>query len=148
MKNKKTKLVIAIVIGIVILGVDFYAGVLTGKTKKMPGALNQQKGMQTSKFTNRQNDFLMGEIMSKDDKSITLKLANGGSRVILFSDSTEVGKFVTGSIADMEIGKSVIANGKTNQDGSITAQSIQIRPDKNLPGQPGEVPPQNPEPKL
>ena len=88
---------------------------------------------------NGAGDFAAGQVISKDDKSITIKTRNGGSQIVFFSDSTIVGKTVEGSAADLANGQQVMANGKNNADGSLAAQNIQIRPaDQQPPGPPGQ----------
>jgi len=78
--------------------------------------------------TGPNGDFTTGEITGKDDKSITIKTRDGGSKIIFFSDSTTIGKAEQGSVADLNNGEQVVVNGKSNPDGSLSAQNIQIRP--------------------
>lgn len=69
-----------------------------------------------------------GDVLAKDDSSITIKLSNGGSKIILYSSTTLINKMTTGSADDLSVGEFVTVMGTTNTDGSLTAQNIQIRP--------------------
>ncbi len=134
------KILPIIIIVVVIAGAGaFYGGMKYSQSKTVrPQQLQANLGASlrggNGSFGNRTGtgagaNFASGEIISKDDNSITIKLRDGGSKIIFYSDTTEVDKFVAGTANDLEIGKTVTINGKTNSDGSIAAQSIQLRPD-------------------
>lgn len=119
----------------------FYGGMAFAKTKA--GALGRRGGdIQSARgaglpggagFVRRGGDggFASGEILAKDSASITVKLRDGGTKIVFFSDATEIGKFTSGAAADLEVGKAVTVVGKANADGSIAAQTIQLRPEES-----------------
>ncbi|MDO8469981.1 MAG: hypothetical protein Q7S84_03120 [bacterium] len=78
--------------------------------------------------------FLAGEVVSKDASSVTVKLRDGGSRVVFISTSTQVLASRPGTLNDVMVGEELTIQGITNADGSISAQSIQVRPNAP-PGQ-------------
>ncbi len=71
--------------------------------------------------------FIAGNVIAKDSSSITLKLRDGGSKIVFISGTTAITKSATGTVQDLNIGSEVTANGSANTDGSISAQSIQVR---------------------
>lgn len=72
--------------------------------------------------------FVGGEVIKKDPEGITLKLRDGGSRIVFTSSSTKVTKNVSGKLEDIEGGNQVLISGTGNQDGSMTAAVIQLSP--------------------
>lgn len=77
-----------------------------------------------------------GEIIAKDEKSITIKLRDGGSKIIFLSGTTAINKSATGTIDDLKVGTQVTATGTINTDGSVSAQMVQIRPEMTVPTTP------------
>ena len=130
------KKIIPIIIALIVVGGGaFYGGMQFAQSKMPQGfAQRQQLGASAIGSLNERTGnragvgFVAGEIIAKDDKSITVKLQDGGSKIVFLSGSTEIVKSVSGTSNDLEVGKTVMINGTTNQDGSITAKSIQERP--------------------
>lgn len=138
------------VVAVALIGVGcFYGGLTYGKGGK-PGVDNfgkgdfanlsdseraerfAQMGNGTNPVGQRANkisgvDMIGGEIISIDDVSITVKLPDNGSKIIYISDSTKVNKMIEGNLEDLTNGTAIMINGKTDSDGNITAEMIQIR---------------------
>ncbi|MFA5087370.1 MAG: DUF5666 domain-containing protein [Candidatus Paceibacterota bacterium] len=128
--NKKY-LIIGIVLMVVIGVGSFYGGMVYGQSKKISGQGNFQAMANGQKRTGAgtgQTGLVNGSIVSMDDKSITIKLSSGGSKIVFLSASTKVSKMADGALSDLQTGAGVMITGTSNQDGSVTAQSIQIRP--------------------
>ncbi len=150
----KKSIIIFIVVIAVVGGGAFYGGIQYGKSQGGNGFANlsaeqrqarmQQMGANVGSFRNGNSrggaGFVNGDIISKDNQSITIALRSlgqnssenqnnqAGSKIVFFSTSTQVSKFSAGNLDDLVIGSSITVNGTNNQDGSITAQIIQIRP--------------------
>lgn len=140
-----SKKIIAIIISIAIVGGgSFYAGMKYSQSKNSTigrgGFANLSPEERQARFqqfgvngAGRQGGmranggFIGGEIISKDDKSITVKLNDGGSKIILFSTSTQIIKSSAAAAKDLKIGQNITANGDVNQDGSVSAKLIQLR---------------------
>jgi hypothetical protein len=70
----------------------------------------------------------MGQVVKNDGSTITLSLPDGsGSRLVMLSASTTVMKASVAPTSALAVGSNVAVIGAANTDGSISAQSIQVR---------------------
>ncbi|SRR6266404_1210434 len=67
-----------------------------------------------------------GQIISADNNSVTVKMMDGSTKIVILSSGTMIGKTTTASASDLTNGSNVTVFGTTNSDGSITAQNVQI----------------------
>lgn len=128
-----------IITALVVGGGAFFTG-MKYQESKAPALGNNMRGqfqggrqgMMGGQNGNRQGRFgggaVMGEIISSDDKSITVKLSDGSSKIVLLSESTTVSKSETGVKGDLKVGEKVGVFGMDNSDGSVTAQNVQLNP--------------------
>ncbi len=132
-----SKIIGSVVIVLIIAGGSFYGGMAYAKNNSTVsfrsgssnGQLTAGLGNRTGGSFGRTNGgFVAGEILSKDATSITVKMQDGSTKIVLVSKSTQVQKSISGTLEDLSIGTNVTVTGSANNDGSVTAQSVQIRP--------------------
>ena len=99
---------------------------------KFTGRLDGAAGMGVRVGMNG-GGFMAGEILSKDESSITIKMQDGSTKIVLVGSSTQIMKSTTGSSDDLMNGTNVTVTGIANSDGSVTAESVQIRPAGSMP---------------
>lgn len=154
-KNIITTIIVALIVG----ALGFYGGMQYQKSR--PGSQFAQFGGgnfgngnfgpgqnpgrgqgQFRTFGNGQNNGrVIGEILNMDDKSLTVKMKDGSSKIVIFSDSTAINKEASGSKNDLKNGERIAVFGTINSDGSVTAQNIQLNPNIRGPGGPNDSTP-------
>jgi len=143
------KKILPIIVMILLVGAGAFYGGMKYQQSKSPAAAsgNFQRGAANISGVlrngrtggNSGGGFATGEIIAKDDKSVTVQLRSpqnatgtastqAGSKIIFLSASTDITKSASGTPADLQVGQTVTVSGTANADGSLTAQSIQLRP--------------------
>ncbi len=142
---KTITLPVFIAVVIIIGAGSFYGGLVYG-SRKSGGANNanfsqnrRPGGFQQGNFQARRSgangNFVSGKIVKKDDTSLTLEMQapETGSKLVLLTPGVQVMKTASGSLSDLAVDERVTVIGTSNQDGSLTAQSIQLRPEGSGP---------------
>lgn len=137
---KLNTILLIIILLLLVGGGSFFAGMKYQQSKvpsfgQFRGAMGQQGAAGTQP---RGLGAVRGEIISKDEGSITVKLADDSSKIVLISENTEITKASEGSTEDLEVGKQVMVFGQENSDGSVSAENVQINPLFQNLGRPGE----------
>jgi hypothetical protein len=135
--NKKL-IIVGLVVAVIFGAGGFFVGTKYQQTRRT--AIFNQTGNRNGQGQVRGINFrpVNGEIINTDDKSITVKMQDGSSKIVLFSDQTQINQATTATKSDLKTGNTVAVFGTANSDGSVTAQSIQLNPQEfrggeNLP---------------
>jgi len=126
MKNKN--LIIMILLLVIVGGGAFFAGMKYQQrnvARQFFGQMGGRQGVSTNRLGFRP---VNGEIIAADEKSITVKLQDGSSKIVIVSETTQINKAEQATKEDLKIGEKVAVFGQENSDGSLTAQNIQINP--------------------
>ena len=125
------KNVIIMAVAVIIVGAGGFFGGMKYQQNKQPAFFRQFGGEEGIRMgVGDSKGFLPvnGEIIAADEKSITVKLQDGSSKIVLLSDKTEINKTASTTKEDLKVGEKVAAFGTENSDGSVTAQSVQLNP--------------------
>ncbi|HVZ67654.1 MAG TPA: hypothetical protein VG917_05345 [Patescibacteria group bacterium] len=71
---------------------------------------------------------IVGQILSSDDNSITVKMMDGSTKIVLVGANTKINKTDTGTKSDLKNGANVLVVGTSNSDGTVSGTSIQLNP--------------------
>jgi hypothetical protein len=117
---------VVIVLIIAAIGGGFFAGMKYQQSKNFFQARMANRQDRAQFQPNAQAGMIRGEIISADEESITIKLQDESSKIVLLSENTEINKTTQGSAQDLKEGETVMVFGQTNSDGSLSATNIQL----------------------
>jgi hypothetical protein len=135
---KSSKIIVPVVLLLIGLGAGFFGGIQYRNYQISRTRGNFGTNGTFQRFTGTPNGqgngaqfragAVSGSILSMDSNSITVKMADGSSKIVLFSPSTTYSNTVSANQSDLKVGSEVAVFGTPNSDGSVTATNIQINP--------------------
>lgn len=145
---EKKMITLLVIVVVVIGGLGFFSGSVYAKhsasntmSASMSGGQFRMGGATVGNRTFGQragaagNGFSGGQVIAKDDTSITVQGRDGSSKIVFFTTGTPVSKMVAGTSSDLSVGQTVMITGTPNSDGSISASSIEVRRTEAMPMQ-------------
>jgi len=150
--SKVVNTVIVVVVALILMVGSFYGGTLYGKQQAqadLPQAFRErmaqmgagqvpgQGGQEGGNFQPGQGGFgrlggqgggLFGQIQAIDGDSLLVTGFDGQEVRVLLTDTTLIEKYASVTAVDLEPGEQVTVSGSENEDGSITARSVQVAP--------------------
>lgn len=133
----KNPIMMTVIVALVVGGASFYGGKEYQKKQvggpmqlqgqfRGPNGGGPQGSLQGRGGNNQGMQPVSGEIISQDDTSVTVKMQDGSTKIVILSDDTNINKSSDGAKSDLKTGEKITAFGTTNSDGSVTAQNISI----------------------
>lgn len=127
--KQNTMVLVGVTLVIGLVG-GFFGGIKYQESKTVlnQGGRMMGNGINQQSQRNRMGGFrpITGEIISSDNTSVTVKLTDGSSKIVLMNDKTQVNKAEKATITDLKKGETVSVFGTQNTDGSVTATNIQL----------------------
>ncbi len=132
----ENKIIIAVLVtAVAVGGAGFFGGMKYQENKGSDLAQEFVQGEKSEKMRQKMGSDaeggeykpVNGTIISKDENSITVEMADGSSKIVVFSDSTVFNETQEAQKNDLEVGENVAVFGTENSDGSVTANNVQLK---------------------
>lgn len=132
----KNNYVITIILVVVFAAAGFFGGTMYQKNQTATNFSNfgggtGGRGGGTGGFAGRRaggGGQVVGTVLTQDSSSITVKLADGSSKIVLLSGTTSYNQSAPASASDLKVGDRVAVFGMANSDGSVNATNVQLNP--------------------
>ncbi|MDH7487706.1 MAG: DUF5666 domain-containing protein [Anaerolineae bacterium] len=148
--SRTLRVVLGVIVVLILVGGSFYGGTLYGKQQalaQLPEAFRQrlaqfgqqraQAGTGTPQAQPGQGGFarfggqgggLIGQIEEINGDTLIITNFEGQQTRVQVTETTLIEKYASVTVAELEPGEQVIVSGSENEDGSITARSVQVAP--------------------
>jgi hypothetical protein len=138
----KNNYLMTVILVVVFAAVGFYGGTLYQKNQASSNNIaNGLGGGAGGRFggtggVGRRNGGgqVIGTILTQNSSSMTVKLADGSSKIVLLSSSTSFNKSAPAAVSDLKVGDRVAVFGAANSDGSVNATNVQLNPIQRMGG--------------
>lgn len=147
---KNAKVIVPIILVLVGLGAGFFGGYqyrnyvlrrgFSGQAGAGTGNFQRFTGTRTGTGARAGGGAVTGSILSIDTNSMTVKLADGSTKIVILGGSTTYSNTAAATQSDLTTGSNVMVLGTTNSDGSVTATNVQINPQLGRPVMPSPSP--------
>jgi len=130
--NKNTMILVVVVLVIIAAAGGFFGGMMYQKGQTSSVAMTGRGNYATRFGQGGQNAAsfrpVRGQVLSLGANSLTVKLSNGNTEIVVLSSSTAFMQSMQATLSDVKTGDTVNVVGTQNSDGSVTAQQVQINP--------------------
>lgn len=136
---KNNNLMMTGIIAVIVGGLAFFGGMKFQETQSTNTSAQNRGGFTRTPGQNGQSGAtrtggrgfggaVVGEVLTQDSGSVTLKLQDGSSKIVNLAATTTYSKTDTGTKTDLKTGVRIAVFGTANSDGSVTAQNVQLNP--------------------
>ena len=158
--NRTVMIGLAVLAAVVIAAGSFYGGMVYGESQAESSVVTSVEGIgfagrrgqlqlppgaeaeaELGQFAGRQGNMLFGEIQSIGAGQLTVTDPSGEQITVYVADTTLIQKQAEVTLADLVEGETVVISGNRDEDGNITARSLQVSQGGAFFGQPGVVAP-------